>query len=82
MKETIPFAAMWMNLKIPDGSQVSQEREDKHLSIYGHTHPALTNLWVNEPPGQPTQDLIPSEIPRLWGAEHPENRGRGYIPPS
>ena len=38
MKETIPFAAMWMNLKIPDGSQVSQEREDKHLSVYAHTH--------------------------------------------
>ena len=44
------------------GKSSPSEREDKHLSIYGHTHPALTNLWVNEPPGQPTPDLIPSQI--------------------
>ena len=80
--ETISFAATWMNLEIPNGSQVRQ-KEKTNTTVHMETHTSCPNKTVgNEPAAQPTQDLIPSETPRLWGAEHPENRGRGYIPPS
>jgi len=80
--ETISFAATWMNLEIPNGSQVRQ-KEKTNTTVHMETHTSCPNKTVgNEPAAQPTQDLIPSETPRLWGAEHQEKRGRSYIPPS
>ena len=42
--ETIPFTATWMNLEIPNGSQVRQKEKTNIQYIWKHTHPILTYL--------------------------------------
>ena len=52
--ETIRFAATWMHLEIPNGSQVSHE-EKTNTSAYMETHTSCSDKPVgNEPAAQPT----------------------------
>ena len=43
--ETIPFTATWMNLEIPNGSQVCQ-KEKTNTSVYMETHTSYSDKPV------------------------------------